>query len=105
MINWVLNNLGDEVPIHFSRFYPTYKLGNLPGTSLKTVKTARKLALELGVKYPFLGNVPAGHPGENTYCPACGKLLIKRRGYYILENNIKLGNCRKCAEKIAGVWS
>ncbi len=104
MISWVLNNLGDEVPIHFSRFYPTYKLENLPQTPLVTVETARELALELGVKYPFVGNVPMGHPGESTYCPRCGKLLIKRRGYYILENNIKSGSCSSCAEKIAGVW-
>jgi pyruvate formate lyase activating enzyme len=100
-----LNNLGDEVPIHFSRFYPTYKLENLPGTSLSDVEKAKKLALELGIKYPFVGNVPSGHPGENTYCPACEKLLIKRRGYYIIENNIKNGHCPKCAENIAGVWT
>ena len=105
MINWVSNNLGDETPIHFSRFYPTYKLENLPPTPLEKVETARELALELGVKYPFVGNVPMGHPGENTYCPACEKLLIKRRGYYILENNIKSGHCPSCDKKIAGVWA
>jgi len=105
MTSWVLNNLGDEVPIHFSRFYPTYKLENLPGTPLETVETARRIALGMGVKYSFVGNVPMGHPGENTYCPACKKLLIKRRGYYILENNIKRDSCPSCGEKIAGVWA
>jgi len=104
MINWVLNNLGTDIPIHFSRFYPTYKLENLPQTSLESVETAREIAIGLGVKYSFVGNVPSGNPGENTYCPACGKLLIKRRGYYILENNIKKDSCPACGEKIAGVW-
>ncbi len=104
MTNWVLNNLGSGVPIHFSRFYPTYKLENLPQTPLKIVETAREIALDMGIKHSYVGNVPAGHPGENTYCPACGKLLIKRRGYYILENNIKKGVCSGCGEKIAGYW-
>ncbi|MBN1694463.1 AmmeMemoRadiSam system radical SAM enzyme [candidate division WOR-3 bacterium] len=104
MTSWVLDNLGDEVPIHFSRFYPTYKLENLPQTPLKSVEKAREIAIDMGVKYSFVGNVPSGNPGENTYCPACGKLLIKRRGYYILENNIKKDSCPACGEKIAGVW-
>ncbi|MEJ2567442.1 MAG: AmmeMemoRadiSam system radical SAM enzyme, partial [candidate division WOR-3 bacterium] len=104
MINWVLVNLGDEVPIHFSRFYPTYKLENLPQTPLETVEKARKIALESGIKYSFVGNVPSGNPGENTYCPECGKLLIKRRGFYILENNIKKSSCSECGTKIAGIW-
>jgi pyruvate formate lyase activating enzyme len=104
MISWVLNNLGDSVPIHFSRFFPTYKLENLPQTPLKTVETARELALQSGIKYSYVGNVPISHPAENTYCPNCGKLLIKRRGYYVLENNIKKDNCPDCGNKIAGYW-
>jgi len=104
MTKWVLDNLGDEVPIHFSRFYPTYKLENLPQTPLKSVETAREIAIDMGIKYSFVGNVPMGHQGENTYCPECGKLLIKRRGFYVLENNIKKGSCPGCGTKIAGVW-
>jgi pyruvate formate lyase activating enzyme len=104
MISWVLNNLGDNVPIHFSRFFPTYKLENLPQTPLKTVETAREIALEMGIKYSYVGNVKIGHTAENTYCPNCGKLLIKRRGYYILENHIKEDSCFECGEKIAGYW-
>ena len=104
MINWVMNNLGTDVPIHFSRFFPTYKLENLPRTPMNTLTKAREIALEMGIKYPYVGNVPAGHPAENTYCPTCGKVLIKRRGYYILDNNIKKGSCSECGEKIAGFW-
>ncbi len=105
MVNWVFNNLGPDVPIHFSRFFPTYKLENLPRTSLEVLTKAREIALDAGVRYSYVGNVPLGHAGENTYCPKCSSLLIKRRGYYILENNIKKDSCPKCGEKIAGVWA
>lgn len=104
MISWVLDNLGANVPIHFSRFFPTYRLENLPQTPLEAVERARETALQMGVKYSFIGNVPIGHPGGNTYCPACGKLLIKRRGFYVLENYIGNGKCPECGEKIAGYW-
>jgi pyruvate formate lyase activating enzyme len=104
MVNWVLENLGSEVPIHFSKFFPTYKLENLPPTNMKSLTDARKMALDMGIEYPYVGNVPTGHPGEDTYCPGCGNLLIKRRGYFILENNIRKNSCPECGEKIAGVW-
>ena len=104
MIQWVLDNLGADVPIHFSRFYPTFKLENLPRTPLKTVEDARNMALKSGIHFAYVGNVPIGHSGSNTYCPACSKLLIKRRGYYIIENNISHSKCPDCNELIAGVW-
>lgn len=104
MIKWVLNNLGPDVPIHFSRFFPTYKLESLPRTSLKTVEDARNMALKMGIHYSYVGNVPISHPGSNTYCPGCGKLLVKRRGFSILENKIKDNRCPNCGNEIAGVW-
>lgn len=104
MIKWVLGNLGSDVPLHFSRFYPTYKLENLPRTPLKTVEDARNMALEMGVHYSYVGNVPISHPGSNTHCPDCGELLIKRRGFSIIENKIKVNKCPICGKKIAGVW-
>jgi len=104
MVRWVLDNLGPDVPIHFSRFFPTYKLENLPRTPLKTAEDARVLAKEMGVHYSYVGNVPIGHPGSNTYCPGCGKLLIKRRGFSIVENKMENNRCPTCGMKIAGVW-
>ncbi|MEO0293458.1 MAG: AmmeMemoRadiSam system radical SAM enzyme [candidate division WOR-3 bacterium] len=104
MVSWVLNNLGDEVPIHFSRFYPTYKLTNLPPTPLESVQMARELALKMGIKHSYVGNVPQGDPGENTYCPKCGEILIRRRGFFVLTNKIKNNSCPKCGEKISGIW-
>lgn len=103
MCVWIRENLGTEVPLHFSRFYPMYKLKNLPPTPIKTLEEAKLIAESEGLKYVYIGNV-AGHPGENTYCPSCKKLLIKRIGYEILENNINQGNCKFCNRKIPGIW-
>ncbi len=103
MCKWIKINLGDDIPIHFSRFYPHYKLKNLPPTPVKTLEDARKTALDVGLKFVYIGNVP-GHKAENTYCPKCKKVLIRRIGYRILENNIVNGRCKFCKEKIPGVW-
>lgn len=104
MVTWVVKNLGPDVPIHFSRFFPTYRLENLPETPLETVERARNIALDAGINYPFAGNVPRGHPGENTICPECGRIVIKRRGFYVVENNLNNGKCNNCGNAIAGVW-
>ena len=104
MCFWIRDNLGEDVPIHFSRFHPDYKMRNLPPTPLETLERAHRIAKKAGLKYVYIGNVP-GHPAENTYCPKCGKILIERRGYTILQNNIKEGECKFCREPIAGIWS
>jgi pyruvate formate lyase activating enzyme len=88
---WVLDNVGDEVPIHFTRFYPTYKLKNLPPTPVQSVERARKIAVDMGVKYAYVGNVPAGHPGESTYCPSCGNTVVERAGYTVMAVDLKDG--------------
>jgi len=104
MCLWIRNNLGREVPLHFSRFYPLYKLKNLSPTPVETLEKAREVALKVGLEYVYIGNVP-GHPGENTYCPKDGKLLIERRGYEILKNNVVGGKCKFCGKPIPGVWA
>jgi pyruvate formate lyase activating enzyme len=104
MCKWIYDNLGPDTPLFFSRFSPQYKLGNLPATPIETLEQARKIAMEAGLRYVYIGNVP-GHPGENTYCPSCGRILIHRYGYAILENNIKNGSCFFCGKKIPGIWS
>ncbi|OQX56710.1 MAG: AmmeMemoRadiSam system radical SAM enzyme [Candidatus Cloacimonas sp. 4484_209] len=103
MSHWIMDNLGPDIPLHFSRFYPMYKLKNLPPTPVKTLEIARNIAMDAGLHYVYIGNVP-GHPGENTYCPGCGKAVIKRTGYIITENNLKDGKCGFCGRKITGVW-
>ncbi|HPP12862.1 MAG TPA: AmmeMemoRadiSam system radical SAM enzyme [bacterium] len=103
LCEWIVKNLGSETPVHFSRFYPTYQLTHLPPTSTGTLEKAVAIARECGLKYVYIGNVP-GHPQENTVCPKCGRLLIKRSQYIILENNLKEGKCPGCGETIPGCW-
>lgn len=101
---WVKEHLGACVPIHFTRFHPTYKIKNLPPTPVKTLQMAREIALDTGLHFPYVGNVP-GHEGENTYCPHCQKILIRRAGFSILENHLKDGKCKDCDRLIPGVWA
>ncbi len=103
LVKWVHRNLGPDTPLHFSRFYPTYRLTNLYPTPIETLEKAREIALENGIFFAYIGNVP-GHPGENTYCPDCQQVLIKRRGYTIEENNLKDGRCPDCQFQIPGIW-
>ena len=104
LCKWVKENLGSDVPVHFTRFYPTYKLKNLPPTPVSTVETAREIALANGINFPYVGNVPSGHPGESTYCPGCGEMIIKRVGYRVLSNTLKDGSCPACGAAIPGIW-
>jgi len=103
MCLWIKENLGPDTPLHFTRFFPNYKLTNLPPTPVATLEKARKIAMDCGLNFVYIGNVP-GHDAENTYCPKCRKLLIKRVGYTIVENNIKNGRCKFCSRKIPGLW-
>ncbi|MBA7646352.1 hypothetical protein ES703_54114 [subsurface metagenome] len=103
MCEWIKKNLGEEVPIHFNRFSPSYKLQNLPPTPIKTLEEAKKIAKEVGIKYIYIGNVP-GHKGNSTYCPKCKKRLVRRIHFAILENKIKEGRCPYCGEEIPGLW-
>ncbi|MBO3839416.1 MAG: AmmeMemoRadiSam system radical SAM enzyme [Thermoproteota archaeon] len=94
-----LKELGPDVPIHFTRYHPEYKF-NAPPTPVKTLEKARELARSLGVLFPYIGNVP-GHRYENTWCPQCGELLIKRFGFIVVSNVITVDNtCPKCGFKI-----
>lgn len=103
LINWIKKNLGKDTPLHFTAFYPCYKLMNLPPTNVETLRKARKLAIDAGLHYVYTGNLP-NEEGNTTFCPKCKKELIKRSGFTVIENNIIKGKCRFCNEKIAGVW-
>lgn len=96
-------NLDPGIPWHVSRFYPMYKLMDLPETPMKSLEAARRIGIQAGLRYVYQGNVP-GSEGENTYCHRCGELLIHRYGYRILEYKIKNGQCPRCGVKIDGVW-
>jgi pyruvate formate lyase activating enzyme len=101
---WVKANLGAEVPVHFTRFHPTYRLTNLPPTPIPTLEQAWQIGKAEGLAFCYLGNVP-GHPGESTYCPGCGTRLIRRVGFQVLENAMKAGRCPSCHRAIPGVWA
>jgi len=92
------------VPVHFSRFHPAYRLQNLPSTPLRTLERIHGYAVQAGLRFAYLGNVP-GHPAESTYCPGCGKILIKRVAYTVMENKIRDGRCPGCGRAIPGIWS
>ena len=100
---WIKDNLGPDTPMHFSRFFPMYKLLDLSPTPLKTLINAGQIAQEAGLRYVYLGNL-SQNVGEDTVCPVCAKLLIKRIGYTVLENNLVKGKCKFCGAKISGVW-
>ena len=104
MCRWVKEKLGTEVPIHFTRYHPTYKIKNIPPTPIATLEKARDIAMKQGLKFAYLGNV-AGHPGENTYCPRCKKLLISRISYHARVVGLKDGKCKYCGCPIPGVWA
>lgn len=100
---WVESELGKETPVHFSRFYPQYKLQNVPPTPVETLKKAADIARLSGLEYVYIGNV-AGVDEENTYCPQCGKIVIGRTGYHVHTYKIKNSECEFCGKKIAGKW-
>lgn len=100
---WVKENLGEDVPVHFTRFHPDYKLLNTPPTPIETLKKARKIAMEVGLKYVYTGNV-YDPEGSTTYCPDSGEVAIKREGFFVVENNLdEEGRCSS-GEKIPGIW-
>ncbi len=103
MCQWIKDNLGNDVPIHFSRFAPSFMLQNLPPTPVEKIEEAYKIAKEVGLKYVYIGNVP-GNEHENTYCPGCGALLIKRLGYFVWADGIDNGKCKKCGYDVEGIW-
>jgi pyruvate formate lyase activating enzyme len=103
MSTWIRDELGEDVPLHFSRFTPMYKLKNLYLTPVETLERARTVAMDVGLQYVYIGNVP-GHVGENTYCPNCGKMIIDRTGFSVHELNLRKNACQFCKHAVSGVW-
>jgi pyruvate formate lyase activating enzyme len=104
MCDWLYANGLQECPLHFTRFTPLYKLTQLPVTPVGVLEKAREIALKAGMEYVYIGNVP-GHQAENTYCHHCGKLVVERRGFVILQNHVEKKRCGFCGTNIPGVWS
>lgn len=92
---WVVDALGEDTPIHFSRFHPDYKMLESTATPISTLQRAFEIAKEIGLRFVYLGNVPHGDY-ENTYCPECGESLIERIGFSTRRHYVKDGKCPKC---------
>lgn len=101
MSEWILNNLDDETPVHFTAFHPDFKMMDTPPTPPATLRKARKIAMEMGIKYCYVGNVH-DRDGQTTYCPNCGEALIQRDWHSVYTNRIKNGHCNNCGVKIPG---
>jgi pyruvate formate lyase activating enzyme len=104
LARFVRDELSPDVPLHFTRFHPAYRLQNLPPTPVATLERCRRAAIDEGLRFVYLGNVP-GHPGENTYCPGCGALLVRRVGMAAVENRLVRGACPSCRRPVPGIWS
>jgi pyruvate formate lyase activating enzyme len=97
---WLYDNLGPDVPIQFTRFHPDYKMLDVPVTPYELLVKHHKLAVEAGLNYAYIGNVP-GSPQENTYCPGCRSVAIKRHGFMITGWNLDANyRCKTCGQKI-----
>jgi len=94
--------LGSGVPWHLSAYFPVYRF-TAPPTPVSTLERAWRIAKEAGLEYVYVGNLP-GHHLDNTYCPSCGALLIRRMGFDVLRNVIQKGRCPVCSQSIPGVW-
>lgn len=104
MSEWVVDNLGPHVPMHFSAFHPDYKMKDTPRTPASTLKQARELALKAGVRHAYVGNIH-DIDGDSTYCHACGERIIERDWYDLGSYNLDdEGRCQHCGEPCAGVF-
>jgi pyruvate formate lyase activating enzyme len=103
MSRWIRTELGPEVPLHFTRFTPLYKLKSLAPTPVATLEQAWKTAIEEGLHFVYIGNVP-GHEAEHTTCPQCKTRVIERTGYRIQVIQLQDGKCAKCGQAIPGIW-
>jgi pyruvate formate lyase activating enzyme len=104
MARWMVRNLGGDTPWHLERFVPQYKLSKLPPTPQATLEKARKIGLDAGLRFVYVSNL-APHAGNHTYCPKCGKAVIKRLGFKILSNGLSRGRCPHCRAALPGLWS
>ena len=103
MTKWIVHHLGADTPFHLLRFYPAFKLTRLAPTPVDTMLRAYAVAKEAGLKFVYLGNLPAAQ-GQDTECPKCGRIVIERLGYRVSRNSTVGGSC-PCGQSIAGVWA
>jgi pyruvate formate lyase activating enzyme len=94
--------ISPSIPWHLSRFFPAFRLMQLPPTPIETLERARRIGRDIGLHYVYLGNVPGD--GEETHCPSCGVVVVRRTGYFVWENQLSGGTCPSCGAPVDGVW-
>ena len=99
MCRWIVEHLGNQVPVHFTAFHPDFKMTQVPHTPETTLRRAREIALESGIQFVYEGNV-FSEEGSNTYCPRCHRLLIRRSWHQVVDNGLCKGNQCSCGEII-----
>jgi len=103
MAAWLREVAGPERPLHFTRFRPEYRLKRLPMTPAATLGAARDAAMARGLKHVYVGNLP-GHEGAHTYCPHCGRRVVERLAFTVMNQELRGGKCRSCGYPIGGHW-
>lgn len=104
LAQWIKSELSNDTPWHITRFYPNWRMSDIPPTPVETLDRICEMALAEGLKFVYIGNVP-DHPRNHTYCPTCGKTLIERKSWDRVKCRIKDGTCPECEEKIAGKFT
>lgn len=104
MCYWIRKHLGPDVPLHFTAFFPSYRLMNRPSTPTETLIMAREIALEAGLNYVYIGNILDEKQGSNTYCPGCNAIVISRDNYFLDDSAAFNGKCQNCKFEIAGYF-
>lgn len=102
--NWIVENLGENVPLHFTAFHPDFKMKDKPRTPFSTLDMARNVAISEGINYCYVGNVH-NVVGQTTYCPNCKEAVITRDWHSVLDIKLSNGNCKNCNTKIAGIYN
>ena len=99
-----IRSVDADVPWHVSRFHPTHRMLDRPATPVETLRRATRIGLDAGLRYVYEGNVPGSGAREDTCCPACGAVVVERRGFAVIANRVAGGRCASCGAAIAGVW-
>ncbi|MDH4082515.1 MAG: radical SAM protein [Nitrospira sp.] len=105
MAHFIKTELGEDVPWHISRFFPAYKMEHWQETPIRSLLRAREVGQEEGLRYVYLGNVPEKEGAENTICPGCGTVVIRRWGLTMVENRLRAGRCPDCFQFVSGRWA
>ena len=102
---FIKTELGQDVPWHISRFFPSCKMEHWQETPIRSLLRAREIGQEEGLRYVYLGNVPQEEDAEDTICPGCGTVVIRRRGFAVVEHRLQAGRCPDCNRFVAGRWA